>query len=51
MKEIPCNNQITRLLDGIEPGVFDENFREGIRLAEEYEVLDQYKVLDGEIPP
>jgi hypothetical protein len=47
VKEIPCNNQITRLIDGIEPGVFDENFRDGLRLAEEYGVLEQYQVLDG----
>jgi hypothetical protein len=47
----PLANQITRLIEGIEPGAFDENFREGLSLAEKYGVLDQYKVPDGEIPP
>jgi hypothetical protein len=47
VKEIPCNNQITRLLDGVEPEEFDENFKEGISLAEQYGVFEPYKVLDG----
>jgi hypothetical protein len=47
VKEIPCNNQITRLIGGIEAGEFDANFREGLCLAEKYGILDQYKVLDG----
>jgi hypothetical protein len=47
VKEIPCNNQITRLLDCVEPEEFDENFKDCIRLADKYRVLDQYKVLDG----
>jgi hypothetical protein len=34
VKEIPCNNQITRLVDGINPGEFDENFKDGLGLAE-----------------
>jgi hypothetical protein len=46
VKEIPCNNQITRLLDEIEPEGFDGNFKEGIRQAEEAGVLEQYRVLD-----
>jgi hypothetical protein len=47
VKEIPCNNQITRLIDGINPGEFDGNFRDGLGLAEQYGVLEQYQVLDG----
>ena len=47
VKEIPCNNQITRLLDEAGPEGFDENFKRGIEQAEEYGVLDQYRVLDG----
>jgi hypothetical protein len=47
VKEIPGNNQITRLVDGTAPGEFDRNFKYGLGLAEEYGVLDQYQVLDG----
>jgi hypothetical protein len=47
VKEIPGNNQITRLIDGIAPGAFDGNFKEGLSLAEESGVLEQYQVLDG----
>jgi hypothetical protein len=47
VEEIPCNNQITRLLDQVEPEGFAGNFQEGIRQAETYGVLDQYRVLDG----
>lgn len=47
VKEIPCNNQITRLLDCVEPDEFDENFKDCIKMAEEYGVFEQYKVLDG----
>ena len=47
VKEIPCNNQITRLVDEVETREFDNNFKDGIALAEKYGVLEQYKVLDG----
>ncbi|MDR1957085.1 MAG: hypothetical protein LBQ30_09565 [Treponema sp.] len=47
VKEIPGNNQITRLIDGINPAAFDDNFKDGLCLAEEYGVLDHYRVLDG----
>lgn len=47
VKEIPCNNQITRLIDGINPGEFDWNFRDGLGLSEKYDVLERYRVLDG----
>jgi hypothetical protein len=39
VKEIPCNNRITRLIDGINPGEFDWNFREGPGSAEKYGVM------------
>jgi hypothetical protein len=47
VKEIPCNNQLSRLLDAVEPELFDENFKAGIRQAEQYGVLEQYQVLSG----
>jgi hypothetical protein len=47
VKEIPCNNQIKRLLDVIEPEEFDGNFKIGIEQARKYGVLEQYRVLDG----
>ncbi|MDR1957195.1 MAG: hypothetical protein LBQ30_10125 [Treponema sp.] len=47
VKEISCNNQITRLIDGIAPGEFDGNFKDGLGLAEQYGVLDHYQVLDS----
>jgi hypothetical protein len=40
IKEIPCNNQITRLIDGIEPGEFDKNFRDSPCLAKKHGVLE-----------
>jgi hypothetical protein len=47
VKDIPCNNPITRLLDRVEPCGFDENFKGGIGQTEAYGVLEAYKVLDG----
>jgi hypothetical protein len=47
VKEIPCNNQITRLLDQVVPEGFDENFERGIKQAEGQGILEQYRVLDG----
>ncbi|MDR1904158.1 MAG: hypothetical protein LBQ88_17965 [Treponema sp.] len=35
----PLANQITRLIDGIEPGIFDDNFRDGT-FGEDYGVLN-----------
>ncbi|GHU94230.1 hypothetical protein FACS189479_06700 [Spirochaetia bacterium] len=46
VKRIPCNNQITRLIDGIKPEAFEENFKDGIGLAEKHGVFEQYRVLD-----
>ncbi|MDR2633684.1 MAG: hypothetical protein LBC51_08710 [Treponema sp.] len=36
VKEIPCNNQITRPVDEAEPEGFDENCKRGIAQAEEF---------------
>jgi hypothetical protein len=47
IEKIPCGNHMTRLLDVVEPSEFDENFKEGVKLAEELGVLDLYNVLDG----
>jgi hypothetical protein len=47
VKEISCNNQITRLIDGIAPGEFDWNFRDGLGFAEKYGVFEQYSVPAG----
>jgi hypothetical protein len=53
VKDIPCNNQITRqlrcrrLLDAAEPEVFYKNFETGIEQAERYGVFERYRVLDG----
>jgi hypothetical protein len=46
VKEIPCNNQITRLIDEVEPREFDENFKNCVKLAQEYGVFEQYKALE-----
>jgi hypothetical protein len=45
VEKIPSNNQITRLLDGIEPLLFAEVFNQGLETAQRYGGLDQYLVL------
>jgi hypothetical protein len=45
--KIPSNNQITRLLDGIEPGDFGEVFELGLETARKYRGLDRYLVLNN----
>jgi hypothetical protein len=47
VKEIPCNNQLTRLLDVVEAEEFTDNFKSCIKMAEARGVLEEYKVLDG----
>jgi hypothetical protein len=51
VKEIPSNNQITRLLDKVAPEGFDKNFKNCIKQAETYGVLDRYKVLEAKLDP
>ena len=48
VKKIPSNNQITRLLDGIQSKVFTSIFNHGLETAQKYKGLDQYVVLEGE---
>ena len=50
VKEIPCNNQIKRLVDVIEPKEFTENFKAGVEIAQKTGVFEQYKVLKDVIP-
>jgi len=47
VKKIPCNNQITRLLDDMESGAFASIFEAGLKTAAGYKGLEQYLVLDG----
>ena len=47
VEKIPCSNEITKLLDEIEPGEFDENFKAGIGFVEKSGALEEYQVLDG----
>jgi hypothetical protein len=49
VKKVPCNNQITRLLDVINPDKFGAIFNKGIEMAERYGALQQYKVLNGRL--
>ncbi|MDR0377133.1 MAG: hypothetical protein LBH70_04990, partial [Spirochaetaceae bacterium] len=44
---IPSNNQITGLLDGIEPGAFGGVFEAGLETAQRYKGLDRYLVLNN----
>jgi hypothetical protein len=45
--EIPSDNQIRTLLDGIEPGTLGEVFGQTLRTADEAGVIQPYRVLDG----
>jgi hypothetical protein len=47
VRKIPSNNQITRLLDKLEPEWFAETFNNNLNLAERYGALDEYRVLAG----
>jgi len=47
VNKIPSNNQITRLLDGINSERFAPVFEQGLQTAQRYKGLDQYLVLDG----
>jgi hypothetical protein len=47
VRKIPGNNQITRLLDNLEPEWFAETFNNNLKLAEQYGKLEEYRVLDG----
>jgi hypothetical protein len=45
VNRIPSANHITRLLDGIEPGIFSTVFNAGLQEAQKYGALDRYQVL------
>jgi hypothetical protein len=45
--EIPSDNQIRTLLDGVEPSVMGSVFERNLRIAEEAGLLEGYRVLDG----
>jgi hypothetical protein len=47
VQEIPSNNQITRLLDGIKPEHMAGTFNNNLKLADKYGGLEHYRVLDG----
>ncbi|MDR3122220.1 MAG: transposase [Treponema sp.] len=45
--EIPSDNQIRTLLDGIEPSALGEAFERNLRRADEAGALESYRVLEG----
>jgi hypothetical protein len=47
VSEIPCDNKIRYLMDGIEPVALSGVFTDNLRTAEEAGVLKEYRVLDG----
>jgi hypothetical protein len=51
VSEIPCDNKIRELMDGIEPGALSGVFMDNLCTAEEVGVLKEYRVLDGGVLP
>jgi hypothetical protein len=51
VSEIPCDNRIRELTDGIEPGALSGVFMDNLRTAEEAGALKEYRVLDGGVLP
>jgi hypothetical protein len=47
VEEIPCDNEIRILVDGVEPGSFREVFSKNLALAAQEGVIDKYRVLDN----
>ncbi|MDR0409682.1 MAG: hypothetical protein LBH18_04720 [Spirochaetaceae bacterium] len=47
VSEIPCDNKIQELMDGIEPGALSGVFIDNLRTAEGVGALKEYRVLDG----
>lgn len=47
LEKVPCNNQITKLLDEVEPGAFRDLFMANIMMLDRERGLDSYRVLDG----
>jgi hypothetical protein len=49
--EIPGDNQIRTLLDGIEPSAAGEVFEKNLRIADKAGILTGYRVLDEGVLP
>jgi hypothetical protein len=47
VSEIPCDNKIRELMDGIDPGALSGVFMDNLRTAEEAGALKEYRVLEG----
>jgi hypothetical protein len=47
MSEIPCDNKIRELMDGIDPEALSGVFMDHLRTAEEAGILKEYRILDG----
>jgi hypothetical protein len=46
VREIPSDNQIRTLPDGIEPLVMGEVFERNLRTTDEARIIEDYQVLD-----
>jgi hypothetical protein len=46
VKKIPSDTQIRTLIDPIEPETFGRLFNETLQIADEYKVLESYRILD-----
>jgi hypothetical protein len=47
VKGIPCDNEIQKLLDRIEPSKFKVVCNKDLETADQERILDHYRVLDG----
>jgi hypothetical protein len=47
---IPCDNEIRRLIDPINPAKFRTVYDKALRMVEPYGILDEFLVLDGGVP-
>jgi hypothetical protein len=47
VKNIPCTEQIKNIVDEVEPADLSEIFDKALVIADEQNVLEQYRVLDG----
>jgi hypothetical protein len=51
VKEIPSDNRIRTLPDGIAPASLSEAFEQGLRIADEAKAIEPYRVPDGGVLP
>jgi hypothetical protein len=49
VSEIPCDNKIREIMDGIEPEALSGLFMDNLRTTEETRVIKEYRVLDGDV--